>query len=424
MKLQISRYGRYGIAVLALMAISTAVGGYIVIKQHLKLPLQSRYTVKAEFETSNGLTPGLAQPVNVAGVRVGQITDAELRDGRSIVTLEIDPGKLPHVYADARADLVPNTPLKDMQVELTPGRPPAKELGKDDMIPLKSTSPTPDSDELTAALDGDSRLFFQALIGGVDRGVAGRGKDLRELFKTLGPTSEQVRRVGDALAARRHEMKRLVHNLSILAAAAGSKDKELAQVISNSNNTIQALASQEAALRGAVHRLPGTLSAARTSLGKAAGFANELTPTLQALMPTAHNLKSTLQQAAPFISESATQIRTQVRPLIHDNLPLVAGRGHIGRQFKALTPVLGTIYQVLEYVGNEAAYNPPGSNEGFLFWTSWFAHNGASMLSAQDAHGAMWRGLNIFSCNQLKDQPPQLSAVLTAILGPLPGCGG
>jgi phospholipid/cholesterol/gamma-HCH transport system substrate-binding protein len=422
MKLQISRYGRYGIAVLVLMAMSTVVGGYIVIKQHLKLPLQDRYHVKAEFETSNGLTPGLAQPVNVAGVRVGQITDAELRDGRSIVTLEIDPGKLPHVYANARADLVPNTPLKDMQVELTPGRPPAKVLGKDDMIPLSRTAPTPDSDELTAALDGDSRLFFQTLVGGIDRGVAGRGEDLRQLFKTLGPTAEQARRVGDALAARRHEMKRLVHNLSILAAAAGSKDKQLAQVVANANTTIQALASQETALRGAVHRLPGTLSAARTSLGNAAEFGRELTPTLQALMPTAHRLKSTLQTADPFISESAQQIRTQVRPLVHDFNPLVSGRGHIARQFHALTPVLGTIYQVLEYIGNEVAYNPPGSNEGFLFWTGWFAHNSASMLSVQDAHGAAWRGLNIISCQQLENTPAAMGQLLTTILGPLPTC--
>ena len=37
--------------------------------------------------------------------------------------MEIDPTKLPHLYRDAHADLVPNTPLKDMQVNICPGDP-------------------------------------------------------------------------------------------------------------------------------------------------------------------------------------------------------------------------------------------------------------------------------------------------------------
>ena len=35
--------------------------------------------------------------------------------------MEIDPGKLTRVYNDAHAMLVPNTPLKDMQIDIAPG---------------------------------------------------------------------------------------------------------------------------------------------------------------------------------------------------------------------------------------------------------------------------------------------------------------
>ena len=56
----------------------------------------------------------------MAGVRVGQIDGTSQKNGQGVLHMSIDPSKLPHVYRDARADLVPNTPLKDMQVNVYP----------------------------------------------------------------------------------------------------------------------------------------------------------------------------------------------------------------------------------------------------------------------------------------------------------------
>jgi phospholipid/cholesterol/gamma-HCH transport system substrate-binding protein len=62
-------------------------------------------------------------------------------------------------------------------------------------------------------------------------------------------------------------------------------------------------------------------------------------------------------------------------------------------------PDLDRSLDVLTYVANELGYNPPGTEEGYLFWLSWFFHNSASMLSIQDAHGAVWRGLVMVGCS-------------------------
>ena len=48
---------------------------------------------------------------------------------------------------------------------------------------------------------------------------------------------------------------------------------------------------------------------------------------------------------------------------------------------------------MLDEVANAVAYNPPGSEEGYLFWTAWFFHNTASVFSSSDVHGAVTRGL-------------------------------
>src|SRR3712207_7284392 len=56
--------------------------------------------------------PGLGQPVEVAGVKVGTISDARLSGGRALVTLEIERHQLAAVHRDARVALQPVTPLR------------------------------------------------------------------------------------------------------------------------------------------------------------------------------------------------------------------------------------------------------------------------------------------------------------------------
>ena len=49
--------------------------------------------------------------------------------------------------------------------------------------------------------------------------------------------------------------------------------------------------------------------------------------------------------------------------------------------------------KVVNQLLNTAAYNPPGQEEGFLFWPAWVNHAGNSIFSTQDAHGPIRRGL-------------------------------
>jgi phospholipid/cholesterol/gamma-HCH transport system substrate-binding protein len=81
-------------------------------------------------------------------------------------------------------------------------------------------------------------------------------------------------------------------------------------------------------------------------------------------------------------------------PLLRDLRPAVA-------DLDRTAPDLVTVGRDLNYVANELGYNPPGNEEGYLFWTSWFFHNAASILSVEDAHGVAWRGLVMVGCSTL-----------------------
>jgi phospholipid/cholesterol/gamma-HCH transport system substrate-binding protein len=417
----IREYGRYVAAIVFFMILSAVCGIYILSQQRLRTPFQDRYEVMVELPTSQSLTSGKNQPVNVAGVRVGDVVKTELHEGHARVELSVDKHKLPAVYRDAEAQLRPNTPLKDMQIELYPGHGQAGRLGAGGSIRVAKTMVPIDSDEFLAALDADTRAYVQAMVASAERGLRGRGRDLRAALRALGPTTQQLRQLGDALAARRGEMRRLVHNLAVLSHATAAKDRELGTVVDAGATTLRAIASQDVALRDSIAQLPGTLSAARSTLGHATTLANEVGPTLSALSPTARRLPSALREVDPLLRITEPLVRTKLRPLVRAAGPVIDDLNPAIANLNKISPHLKTAFAVFDYVANELAYNPPGKEEGYLYWLAWFAHNADSALSTQDAHGSVIRGLVLVSCSSFTSQP-EYAPLLQGLTGVVPAC--
>lgn len=407
------------IGVLALLAL--VCGAVILVNQRLSVPFNDRYTIYADLSSASGLAPGLGQAVNVAGVRVGQISGSRIVNGRARIAMEIDPAELPEVYENARAELVADTPLKDLVLELGPGRPPADPLPEGGVIGVGATSPPIDSDELTNALDADTRGYFNLLVSGFAEGTEGRGRDLNALLRALGPTAEQIEEISGALADRRVELRRLVGNLAVLTKAAATKDGEIASVVQSANATLEAVAGQEAALVSTLDRLPGTLSTIRTSLVDARQFADELRPTLAALQPVAERLPQALRDAAPLLETAPPILRDRLRPLVREAQPLARDLGPTTAALSAQTPDLSSAFQSLTYTVNSLAFNPEGSDEGYLYWLAWFLHNAASVGSVQDAQGPVTRGLALFSCDTLAAES-LLNTLLPLVLADIPVC--
>src|SRR5438445_7296882 len=83
---QIERYRTAFIAVVTMIVIAAGVGGYILAHENLKLPSwvpllgRSYFTMKADFQTSQALTPGQGQAVTIAGAKVGEIARVDLHE--------------------------------------------------------------------------------------------------------------------------------------------------------------------------------------------------------------------------------------------------------------------------------------------------------------------------------------------------------
>lgn len=419
MALQIRRYGRYFLILLGLMAIGTAAGFYILLQQRLPNPFQTFYGVNGAFSSAAAVVPGLGEPVNVAGVHVGEVTNTSLQNGQGIIHMQIDPKKMSRLYNDARADLVPNTPLMDMQVDIYPGTRAAGVLAHGATIPVGQTTTPTAADDLLDALDGDTRTWFTSLITELNNGTQGRGRDIRRLLSNLGPTSAQLRQIGDLLAGRRQELASLVHNLGALTQATSAKDAQLKTVVEAGNQTIQAIAGQDTALQAAITRLPGTLATTRSTLSDLTGFSDQLAPTATALLPTARTLPRTLRDTATVLKSAALLPLRQIPAFEAAVLPLAGQLASVAGGLTKALPPLTSSFKVLNYVTNELAYNPGGKNPGFQYWLAWFVHNADSFLSTSDANGPAWRTLLLTDCASFKSFSfgPLLSALLNTTLG-------
>lgn len=419
-KRDLGRQGKWLVPIFAFMALALVAGAYLAVHERLRTPFQDRYTINVELANSESLTPGLGQPVNVAGVRVGDIVSTRLQNGRALVSVSIDPHKLPRVYTNAQAWLHPNTPLKDMQIDLFPGGRPSPPLSHGGTIPMSQTDTPLDLSDFTSALDADTRTYFGALVRDAQLGLQGRGTNLRRLLGALGPTAAQIHQIAHLIAVRRGDVSQLVHNLNVLAGQVAARDTGLGRAVAQGNATVAALAGQDAALGQSISQLPPTLAGARATLADATPFAQKLGTTLDALAPAAHALPGAIHSARPLLDKAQPLLKDQLRPLVAQAQPLVSGLNPAVRDLTAQTPDLIGAFKVLDYVANELVYEPP-SRQGYLFWLAWFAHNTDSMLSVQDAHGAAWRTLGVVSCPSLAAEP-QLAPVLEAITGTVPAC--
>ena len=113
---------------------------------------------------------------------------------------------------------------------------------------------------------------------------------------------------------RERNIRRSIHNFSLLSQALGDKDDDLAALVDSSNRVFKAFADQDANLRAGLQELPGALDATNTTLAKVDKLGQVLGPTLGALRPGARALGPALVQTRPFLTRRRRSSRTSCGP--------------------------------------------------------------------------------------------------------------
>jgi phospholipid/cholesterol/gamma-HCH transport system substrate-binding protein len=417
-KRQIKKQAPVFITILVLVAASLGIAAYLLSNQRFYLPAwvpligTDFYEVKAELSTGQAVVPGQGQSVNIAGVKVGEVGEVTLEDGRAVIEMQIFEEFKP-IHRDATILLRPKTGLKDMFLSLDPGTRGAGVIPDGGRVRVSNTLPDVSSDEVLAQLDADTRDYLRILLDGGgsafdDERTSADGRtyeqtaqqDLRETFKRFEPTARDGTRITRLLAQRRQNIRRVIHNFQEFSTAVAQRDRQLASLVDSANANFEQFAAEEAALREALRLFPPALTQTETTLRKTETLASELGPTLDGLRPFARALPTALRRSRPFFRETTPIIRDQIRPFARDVQPTVRDLRAATADLAQVTPRLTRSFNVLNKFFNTLAYDPPGAAEPFLFWSAWGAHNGATLWNLQDAHGPIRRGLVLTNCPQ------------------------
>jgi phospholipid/cholesterol/gamma-HCH transport system substrate-binding protein len=405
---QIERYRTAFIAVVTMIVIAAAVGGYILAHENLKLPSwvpvlgHTYFNLDAEFQTAQAVTPGQGQAVTIAGAKIGEIATVDLRNGVALVTMKVSPKYAKYIYRNATLLLRPKTQLQDITVEVNPGTPSAGKLRSGEVLPESQTAANVDFDEFLAGLDAETRAYVQELLAGLGIGLKENGRPLAAALKRFDPTARLTEEIAQQLEARAGNVERSIHNFRLLTEALGGKDQQLSALVDASNAVFKTFASEDASFKKTLALLPGALHKTGVGLGKLAAATHVLGPTVRKLEPFARAL-GPANEATRKLSEKTTPIiKSEIRPFAREILPVVNELGPTTENLSKALPKLAASFSVLDEFFNELAYNPGPSKGGFLFFLDWGNHDLNSVLSTADAHGVLGRGLLYLNCEVLR----------------------
>lgn len=247
----------WGLVTLAIAAVVFGIGG--IVQTGGPVPAKSYTYVKASFHDVGILKSGKAVKQN--GLRIGQVSSIEYKDGLAEVTLRLDGDRT--VYNDAVATVSNVSALGKKYVELDPGTPASGELG-DGVLPAEQNGDSQSLEDVLSALDPKTRSALRDSLGELG-GVAGHGQDLNDVLKNAPDLLADVRTVTGTLNDA--DLPALLGAADTLAGRFAGRADQLEGLLRNADKTLAALATDDGQpLTATVRQLPSTLREAKAAL--------------------------------------------------------------------------------------------------------------------------------------------------------------
>ena len=405
MKRAIREHARDFVAIIALVIFGFATVGVILVQQRFTLPSwvpvlgSDRFELKADLSSGQAITPGQGQTVDIAGIKVGDISAVNLESGVAVVTMEVEQQYAPLIHTDASILVRPRTGLADQTIELDPGKDSSPKIKEGATVPLASTLPNVQPDEFLASLDGDTQGFLKLLLIAGGQGLGGQGKILSADLRRLDPTARDLAKINGLLSKRRVEVARSIHDFGLISKELAGHDRELATFVDSSDAVLSAFADQEASIRSTLQQFPSTLRATRSALESSNKLSLILKPALTRLLPQAKATAPALRATHSLFSSTISPIRDQIRPFTRQVAPTVHELGKGSNDLAKSTEALTAGFTNLNALLNSLTYDPSGPQESYLFWLDWLNHNGNATTFTQDATGPVARALIVLSCS-------------------------
>ncbi|HEY2478304.1 MAG TPA: MlaD family protein [Solirubrobacterales bacterium] len=352
--------------------------------------------ISAQFSTAQAVTPGQGQAVDVSGIQIGKVASVELEDGHAVVGMEIEPKYMKLIHPDAQFLLRPKTGLNDMIVEVEPGTG-RGEVEDGHVFPLSQTEPTVQLEALWNSLDADTRQYIQLLVAGGAQGIGGHGVQLGNALRRFEPFVEYSAKLNKAIAGRRTELAKVIHNFGELTTELGKHDAQIRRFVGSSEKALGNFANQQAAVEEAFEQFPETLKVAQEGLASSNEFSTVALPTLTKLIPQAQASTPAFKATERLFRETTAPIGDGIRPFSREIRPLLTHANEASGPFEKTVRSFGESLAGLNSFFNELSFKPKGK-QSYLFYVPWINHDFNAALNLEDGGGPVLRSQVMLSC--------------------------
>ena len=370
---------------LLLLFLWVSFGGPVPLKPE-------SYRVTAYFPEATQLAQ--ESDVRIGGVSVGKVKSVEIApadakiDGldTSAAEIEIEPEFAP-ISIETRAILRQKTLLGETYVELSTGSAPGQAgtpvsmgsaannpegatdgvstIPEGGSLGLSQVQDATQIDDIFNALDTETRTAFQQWQQGAAIAIRGRSLDLNDALGNLGPFLGDASEVLTVLRTQRDSLQGLVRDTGTVFDALSERDGQLADAITGSNTTFEALAAEERSLREFFQVAPTFENEARLTFERLDAFQRDTQPLITRLLPVANDISPTLRS----VRELSPNLRSLFFDL--DDLNRASRRG-----FPALARFLGALRPTLTELDPFLANLTPA-----VSWLNYYRSNLTDFLS-------------------------------------------
>jgi ABC-type transporter Mla subunit MlaD len=337
------------------------------------------YKVRAIFDNAGFVIPG--EDVKVAGVKVGSIDAVEVTDDfKAAVVLDITDAGYQDFRDDAQCIVRPQSLIGERFVECEPtqaraaGEEPAPKLEqiKDGpgegqyLLPVENTAKAVDLDLVNNIMQRPVRERLSIILSDLGIGVAGRGKDLKEVIRRADPALKEVDKVLRILADQNDTLERLAVDSDTILAPLARERRHVSGAIENSSAVARATAERRADLEADIERLPAFLRELKPTMVRLGALSDEMTPVLTDLGAVAPDVNRMILELGPFSSaaipafeslgeaaDRGTPAVIAARPVITDLRKLATVLKPVGLDARRLLESLqktGGIQRAMDYI--------------------------------------------------------------------------
>jgi phospholipid/cholesterol/gamma-HCH transport system substrate-binding protein len=199
-------------------------------------------TYRAEFSDASGLHKG--NMVQVGGMRAGRVQDIEIKDGKVVVSFEVDHDVEFGKESSASVEVL--NLLGEKYLELAPAG--GGQMSQDDVIPLERTSAAYDIvgvlGDLTTTTERIDVPQLKAALNSVGDTLQASGPELDSAFTGISRLSETV-------ASRDKELRTLLSSSAGVSDLLKARSEDLVSVMKSGDQVFKELRARKLA----VHRL-------------------------------------------------------------------------------------------------------------------------------------------------------------------------